>query len=488
MKATEPTGGSHRNLGQVIVATRVITSAMHPRRARNIILLLAASVALMMTGFGIIMPVFARRLSEFGSDVETLGLMTTSFAFAQLLASPLMGSLADRFGRRPLVLVALAAHTTANVGYLLASSATAFIIIRAIGGGLTAGLFPSAMSIVADLVPEKQRARWIGIVMGGYGAGFVLGPVAGGVLYDGWGFGAPFVASAVMAAIALCAAFILVPETRPHEVRRREALWERRTAAWRTATVAGAAFSTPERSLLTSLPRPLHIFGTLLFLDFIGAFAFAFFEPQMVFYVYEELGWSTIKFGLVVGAYGLAMMIGQMALGQTSDRFGRKPVIIVGTLLNTTLYVGTAVLRSFPLMTLIAVISGLGAALIAPALNAFYLDITPKQHRSRVVGVKGSALALGSATGPLLLALVSGLTPPQGIFGIAGTFMVISAVLAFVILQEPHRVADAVDGVAWEVSARRAMAAQASLRGIALWVSSTRKARSVLVDSSRGAE
>ena len=87
------------------MATDVITSGLDPRRARNIILLLAACVALMMTGFGIIMPVFARRLGELGSGVEGLGLMTMSFALAQFLAAPVMGSLADRYGRRPFILL-----------------------------------------------------------------------------------------------------------------------------------------------------------------------------------------------------------------------------------------------------------------------------------------------------------------------------------------------------------------------------------------------
>jgi DHA1 family tetracycline resistance protein-like MFS transporter len=149
-----------------------------------VILLLAASVGLMMTGFGIIMPIFARRLGEFGSGVEALGLMTMSFALAQLVAAPFMGSLADRYGRRPLVLLALAAFAAANIAFLFASSTIAFIVIRTLEGALTAGLFPAAMGVVSDVVPEKQRAQWVGVVMGSYGAALIFGPVLGGVLYD----------------------------------------------------------------------------------------------------------------------------------------------------------------------------------------------------------------------------------------------------------------------------------------------------------------
>lgn len=460
----------HPHLGQVVIATQVLTSVPDPRRARNIILLLAASVGMMMTGSGIIMPVFARRLGEFGSGVEALGLMTMAFAFAQLVASPFMGALADRFGRRPLVLVALAAFTATNVGYLVASSTEAFIVVRALGGAFTAGLFPAAMGIVADIVPEDRRAQRIGVVMGGYGAGFVFGPVIGGVLYDGWGFAAPFIASAAMACIALVAASILVPETRPHQAQWRETLRRRRAAA--TTPVQGGSF-------WSSLPRPLYVLGTLLFLDFIGNFAFAFVEPQMVFYVYEELGWSTTQFGLVAGIYGLAMVLGQMLLGRSSDKFGRKPIIVVGTLLNALFYAGLAVVTSFWLILPVAIVAGLGSALTAPALSAFYLDLTPAQHRSRVMGIKESSLALGGVTGPLLVVVASGLMTPQGIFIVAGLLVAVGAALALTCLREPDRIVGETGGLAWQVSDRRAMAAQASLRGIALRARAVREARLV---------
>ena len=110
------------NLGEIVVATRVVASGLDPGRARQIVLLLAASVALMMTGFGIVLPVFARRLGELGSGVEVMGLMTMSFALAQLVSAPFMGSLADRIGRRPIVLWSLAAFALTNIGLLLAQT------------------------------------------------------------------------------------------------------------------------------------------------------------------------------------------------------------------------------------------------------------------------------------------------------------------------------------------------------------------------------
>jgi len=285
-------------LAPVVIADQVINGPLQSTYRRSTILLLAGSIALSMTGFGIVMPVFARRLGELGGGVEALGFMTVAFAAAQFIASPIAGAQADRIGRRPVILLALFAFAATNIGYLLATSTTAFIVLRGLAGALTTGLSPAAMGVVADTAPENERGRWAGILMGGYGIGLIFGPVIGGLLYDAWGFAAPFLISAGIGAIAFSAAWIMVPETRTKAIRKREQLQQR---------LAVAQGATGANSLWASLPRPLYVFGMLLLVDFAGAFAFAFVEPQMVFYVYEQLHWSTVQFGLVVAAYGLIL-------------------------------------------------------------------------------------------------------------------------------------------------------------------------------------
>ncbi len=396
------------------------------KRTRNIILLLAGSVALMMTGFGIIMPVFARRLGEFGDGVAALGWMTMAFALSQFIFAPIMGGMTDKYGRRPFVLLALFAFMLTNVGYLLAQSTAGFIVVRVVGGALTAGLFPAAMGIVADIIPEEERARWIGIIMGGYGVGFIFGPALGGFLYDRFGFSAPFLLSAALAFIAFIAAFILVPETytpsvHPTKAQERMGMRMKVSSFWNT------------------LPRPLARLATLLFIDFVGAFAFAFIEPQMVFYFYDDLGWSTTQFGVVVGAYGLAMVFGQLVLARSSDKYGRKPVIITGILLSSLLYIGLCFFTSYMFIILGAMTAGLGGALIAPAASAFYLDITDKAYHGRIVGIKESALALGGVMGPLLVIIASKVTDARGIFTIAAAFVLMSALTAVLFLNEKSK-------------------------------------------------
>jgi MFS family permease len=322
------------------------------------------------------------------------------------------------------------------------------------------------MGVVADVVPENERAKWVGIVMGSYGAGLIFGPVVGGVLYDGWGFAAPFITSAIMAVIAFIAAVLVVPETRTPEMRWREELRSRRESV----PASGESF-------WTSLPRPLYVFGTLLVLDFAGVFVFAFVEPQMVFYFYDELDWTTIQFGVVVGAYGLAMVFGQLVLGRSSDRFGRKPLIVLGILLSTALYAGLLLVTRYPLMLLVAALAGLGSALTSPALSSYYLDISDEQYRARILGIKESSASLGGVLGPLLLVAISAVMTAQGVFILAGAIMLIAAALALIVLPAPRQIEAKTRDLNWEFSEKRALAAQSALRGVVLRSSAAREAK-----------
>ena len=449
-------GEAPDNLGSIVVAPRVVRPGYDSIQARNLTILLAISVGIVMTGFGIIMPVFARRLGEFGSGVEALGLMTTAFALATFVAAPFMGALCDRIGRRPIILLSLISFAVINIGFLFARSTMEFTLLRVLEGALTAGQMPAAMGIIADVVPDNERAQKAGIVTAGMGLGIVFGPVMGGVLYDTWGFAAPFVASAALAAVAFTFALIMIRETRTSEVRRRERLRRRRS---------DASSPTLKTGRWDFLPRPRYVFGTLLLLDFVLVFEYTFVEPQMIFYFYDELQWTTIQFGLVIAATGIAIVVSQVLFSNISDKIGRKPVIIIGALLFLALPGALAFVTSYPVMLGFAAIAGLGLGIIMPALNAYYLDITLSQYRSRVQGIKASSASLGGVFGPLALAGLTSLFIPQGIFLIAGAVLVGTILICVVGLREPaHADKDDAD---WTFTAGRTSLAHATLRGLA---------------------
>jgi DHA1 family tetracycline resistance protein-like MFS transporter len=350
----------------------------------------------------------------------------------------------------------LVSFALANIGFLLATSTEMLIVMRALEGTLSAGLFPAALGIVADIAPVDRRSRWLGFVTGGASVGWVLGPLAGGVLYDAWGFEAPFLLSAAVGFLAFVAAAALIPETRPQVVRRRESLRQRR-AAGRSPTQA--------EPILTTLPRPLAAFTVLLFISFALYFAWAFFEPQLLFYVFDDLGWTTTRFGLAAGGYGLALVLGQTTLGRAGDRYGRKPCIVIGLVLYCAQFASLIFTPSMGAAALSFAVGGLGEGLVSPALGAFYMDISEERHRARVMGIRMSAGSLGGVLGPLLAAAVAGRLVPQGAFAGSIAVVLLAALMALAVLREPRRRVQEPDAT-WEIPSQRVTAARGSLRGL----------------------
>jgi MFS family permease len=372
---------------------------MNPQAAPKshaILAAMALCLALQMTGFIMVLPLFALRFESFGAGVQALSLSSLAYALASTLSAPFMGMLADRFGRRPIILISLTAYVLAFSGFHLASSAVLFILLRGLAGLFTAGLVPAMTSIVGDLAPEGRRAQWIGIVIGGASAGWVIGPLVGGWLNDRFGYVVPFAAAIGLELAALLLALVLVPETRKP-----------------VAAPAG-----PRPSQVRGLPRlpALPAFYLLMLISFGVMFAWAFIEPEFMFYFYDDLGWSSSRLGLVMSFYGLACMLGEFGLGRLSDRLGRKPVLVLGLALFSAQFLGLVIFRDPFWLVISFIIAGLGNSLYDPALSANLLDITPPEHTGRVLGLRATAGSIGSMLGPALVVLFAPLVGPQQIF------------------------------------------------------------------------
>ena len=367
-------------------------------------------MALQMTSYVMILPLFARRFSQFGAGVGDLGLSEMAYALAATVAAPFMGALSDRLGRRPLVLGSLAVYVLAFTGYLLASRAATFILLRGLAGALTAGLIPAATSMVGDLAPADRRARWIGILSGGASIGWIAGPILGGLLYDRWSYATALLVSIGMAVIAFATALVGVRETRSRPAQR-PMVFKPRAAAVRIADLKSAV-----RSFRATLPVSLGPLGLVLFIYFAVMFAWASIEPRLMFYAYDDLGWSSSMLGVVMSTYGVAMMLGEFGLSRLSDDVGRKPIIVLGLILFSAQFIGLAISRNYLVIAAAFVIAGLGNALFDPALSASILDMAPSGHQARILGLKSTVGSIGNIAGPALVVLLTPLLQAQGVF------------------------------------------------------------------------
>jgi MFS family permease len=158
-------------------------------------------------------------------------------------------------------------------------------------------------------------------------------------------------------------------------------------------------------------------------------FAWALIEPSFMFYAYDDLGWSSSMLGLVMSAYGIAMMLGEFCLSQLGDNIGRKRVIILGLVLFSAQFIGLAFLRNYMLIAVTFVIAGLGNSLFDPAISASILDIAPPEHRARAMGFKSTAGSLGSILGPALIVLFASSWNTRDIFLISISVVILTILM-----------------------------------------------------------
>lgn len=388
-----------------------------PRQSNNILASSALCMALQMTGFVMVIPLFARRFEELGAGVEALGMSAMAYALASTITAPFAGALADRFGRRPIILLSLGGYVVTFAGYLLAGAAWQLIALRGLAGVFTAGLLPAMTGMIGDLAPHDRRGQWIGVLNGGASAGWIAGPLLGGALYDRYGYSVALSISIVMAVAALLLAIVRLPETHRPATSARI-----RGNSWR-ANLEGV----PGRGA----------FVMLMVIAFGVMFAWAFIEPKFMFYAYDDLGWSSSQLGLVMSTYGLSFMVGEFTLGRLSDRLGRKPVLVLGLALFAAQFIGLVIFREAAWIVVSFILAGLGNALFDPALSAMILDIAPPERTAGMIGLKSTAGALGNLLGPGLVVLLTPVAGPLAVFSIAAAIVGALALTAALAMHLP---------------------------------------------------
>ena len=174
-----------------------------------------AAIVLDAVGIGLIFPILPALLKEVthaDNVAPTIGIMTALYAVMQFVFAPVLGSLSDRIGRRPVLLISLAGAAINYLFLAFAPNLWMLLIGRAIAG-LTSANVSVATAYITDVSPEDKRARRFGLLNAMFGIGFIIGPVLGGALGDYW-LRLPFIAAAALNACNLLLAFFVLPESR----------------------------------------------------------------------------------------------------------------------------------------------------------------------------------------------------------------------------------------------------------------------------------
>jgi multidrug resistance protein len=369
-------------------------------------------------GFGIIVPLLYSYGKKFGLNEQTVGILTASFSVAQFFATPLLGGLSDKWGRKPLLAISLFG-TCAS--FLLFATAQSLIILFAarILDGITGGNISVAQAMISDTAKPEERAKKFGILSSAFGFGFVLGPAIGGLLSK-LGMHAPFYFAAVIALTgALCATFIL-KETLPGKVEgsKREDDEKRKNKK-------GFTFA----SLITALKTP--VIGTAVFTGFLLTMAqFTMIIGFQTFTV-DELKLKPTQIGLMYAGFGVTGIIMQLAVPIINKFISTKSVIL---LLSTAVCLAAMTFTGFAsgIVPFAAglFVYGLFNGLRNPMLNAIIADHNDDDKQGEILGVNQSYASLGQTLGPVLAGLIT-VVSVQATFFLSALFIFAGFLLSF---------------------------------------------------------
>lgn len=384
-----------------------------PRQAAFLFIFI--TVTLDLVAVGIVAPVLPKLVTGFqgGSIADAAlwtGLLATLWAAMQFVAAPIMGSLSDHFGRRPVI---LASNIGLGLDYVLMALAPSlgWLVLGRVLSGITSASYPTAAAYIADVTPPEKRAARYGMLGAAFGLGFVVGPALGGLLGH-IDLRLPFWVAAGLSLANALYGLIILPESLPPALRRPFSL--------RSANVVGSV------RLLRSHPE---LAGLALVL-FTMALAHEALPSLFVLYTDQRYGWSAATVGLALSAIGVGSSLVSMLLVRPAARvLGERRTALLGLLLGVAAYGVFGVAPTGALfMAGIALVALYGIA--GPAIQSLMSQRADPTVQGHLQGAIGSLRAITGMVGPLLFTqLFSGVVAGGGQGVVLGTPYLLAAAL-----------------------------------------------------------
>jgi MFS transporter, DHA1 family, tetracycline resistance protein len=376
------------------------------------------TILLDVIGFGIIIPVYPQLLVEVsGKDIHEAvtygGWLMFLYAAMQFLCSPIMGNLSDRFGRRPVILIALAVF---SADYLVAGLAPTLVWLFAarLVAGITGASFTPAGAYIADITPPEKRAANFGMIGAMWGIGFIIGPMVGGLLGE-YGTRVPFFVASGLALVNLVYGFFVLPETLPKE--------RRRPFRFASAHAIGTFREMRKFPLVFWL-----LTATMLF-----QFAHDVSPTTWNYYTMHKFGWTPKEIGLSLAAVGFGIAI-VMAGGTRviTPRIGEARAAYIGFFTSTVSFLGYALVPKGWMVYLFIPI-GCFIGLSIPALRSIMSNAMPPDRQGELQGAMTSVVMLVAIVSPVLWTHVFGyFSSPDAIVYFPGAAYVAGSALLFV--------------------------------------------------------
>jgi DHA1 family tetracycline resistance protein-like MFS transporter len=395
------------------------TAQQQPGPRKAALAFIFVTVLIDILSFGVLIPVLPGLVREFtGGDfalaAKWVGIFGTLFAAIQFISSPIQGTLSDRFGRRPVILLSCFGLGMDFVLMAMSQSLAWLLLARCFSGALSAS-FTTANAYIADVTAPEKRARAYGLLGAAFGVGFIIGPVIGGLL-GGWNLRAPFWFAAVLSLANFLYGWFVLPESLPPAKRTSR-------FDWKHANPIGSL------GLLRRFPQVFGLAAVVL----IANFAHYVYPSVTVLFTEYRFHWSELQVSLMLALVGVCSAIVQAVLvGRLVPALGERRTLLLGLACGVVGFLvfgfagtGLVFLLGMPISAL--------WGLASPATQSLITKHVSADAQGRVQGALMSLVSLAGIFAPLSFAGIFGLfISDRAPLQLPGAPWLLAAVLLFV--------------------------------------------------------
>ncbi|MDZ8257329.1 MFS transporter [Nostoc sp. ChiQUE01b] len=395
---------------------------MNSSKAKSILFL---NVFIDLVGFGIILPLLPLYAQHYGAKPSEATLLLAVYSLMQFFFTPMWGSISDRYGRRPVLLLTLFGTVIANIGLGFSSSLWMLFVARSLAGIMGANI-SVAMAYMADITTPENRSSGIGMLGAAIGLGLIFGPAIGGILTgsDRYhpNFHLPAFAAAGLSLLALTLAFRILPESLNPENKAKIRVSHRQ--------------NNRLENFKEVLQHPQ--IGLLVIMSFLVMFPFSCVQSTFPLWLVQQFNWEPKQISYLFVLIGIVSASIQGGLvGWFTKRFGEQKVLFLGV---TALAFGLLLIpfskNLVLLMSAIILLAG-GFALSQTTVSSLGSRFAGVEQQGKTLGVLNSASALARIGGPTWAGFSFGAFGSSTPFLSGFLIMVVAIALSWRILKQP---------------------------------------------------
>lgn len=387
------------------------------KTVKRAIFILILSEFLICLGISIVIPVMPFLRNELHLSAFSMGVMNALFAFAQFIASPIIGKISDRIGRKPILVLGLFLFTVSEFLFAVTNQLALFDVSRVIGGISAAMVVPTEMALAADITTKKDRARVIGWLSAAFSGGLILGPGIGGLLAN-IDYKAPFWTASVLGIVSMIAMYFMLPKGLEDQHLGEQDV---------TMDVEGALHHDDD--MLKVLGKS----GIILFvLIFVSSFGLQGFESIYSLFVNQVYHFSLNNIALVLTLNGVLSLFLQVAMFDwLVSKLTEKRLIRYCFLISLigTVWILRAQTKVGVILATLLVFEAFD--LIRPAITTMLTKLSPR-NQGFINGLNMSLTSVGNVVGPLISGYFLDLHPSYP-YLIVAVFLAVSFAFTFMI-------------------------------------------------------